>query len=567
MKATQYTLATQKETPADAEVASHRLMLRAGLVRKLASGIYSWLPLGHRTLRKVEAIIREEMDAAGAQELLLPMVQPAELWQESGRWQEYDEGLLLKFADRSGRPFCLGPTHEEVITSIARDHLRSHRQLPVNFYQIQTKFRDETRPRFGILRAREFVMKDAYSFHLDAASLDATYAQMHAAYSRILERMQLDFRAVAADTGAIGGKDSMEFHVLAESGEDRLVFSDAGPYAANMEMAEAPAPPDEAEPMQAVEELATPGIKTIAGLVEGHGIPIGKTIKTLIAKGQDGGLLALALRGDHQLSQVKAEKPEGVAAPLCFASEEEIRAAIGASPGSLGPQGLSMPILVDRAAAAVRNFSAGANKDGWHLLNLNWQRDVPSYRIEDLREVQAGDPSPDGKGRLLVKRGIEVGHIFKLGDKYSKAMKARVLDEAGKAVAMSMGCYGMGVTRLVGAIIEQHHDDRGIVWPAAVAPFQVVVIPVGGHESGDVREAAERLYQSLLDAGVEALLDDREGLRPGAKFADAELMGFPHRLVVGERSLAKGLVEHVERATGRRKEAPVKAALALLTQR
>ena len=557
MRASIYTIATLKETPADAEIVSHQLMIRSGLIRKLASGIYSWLPMGFRVLQKVENIVREEMNASGAQEVMLPVVQPAELWEESGRWSQYDEGLLLKFQDRHDRDFCFGPTHEEVITDLARGELRSHKQLPVNYYQIQTKFRDETRPRFGVLRSREFLMKDAYSFHMDQASLNQTYQDMYAAYTRILERMDLDFRAVQADTGSIGGSASMEFHVLAESGEDKIAFSSKSDFAANIEMAEALAPADETDDMAEVQEFETPGIKTIDQLCSFSGVPIAKTVKTLIVKGTDTALVALVLRGDHQLNELKAEKMPEVASPLQMATEDEIEAAVGCSLGSIGPQGQTMPVLVDRSAAGLRNFIAGANRNDFHTRNLNWGRDAEATAVYDLRDVEEGDPSPDGQGVIQFKRGIEVGHIFQLGDKYSKAMDATVLDESGKAVVMSMGCYGMGVTRLVGAIIEQNHDDRGIIWPEAIAPFSVIIVPINAHQSEAVLETAENLYRELGERGVEVLLDDRENVRPGAKFADAELMGIPHRIVIGDRGLEKGFVEYLYRREGESKDVAV----------
>jgi prolyl-tRNA synthetase len=550
MRASKYTIATLKETPSDAEIISHQLMIRAGLIRKLASGIYSWLPMGFRVLQKVENIIREEMNASGAQEVMLPVVQPAELWRESGRWSQYDEGLLLQFQDRHDREFCFGPTHEEVITDLARGELKSHKQLPVNYYQIQTKFRDETRPRFGVLRSREFTMKDAYSFHIDQASLNETYEEMHEAYSRILTRMELDFRPVLADSGSIGGSASVEFHVLAESGEDKIAFSSESEYAANVEMAEALAPASEDADLLATEELATPGIKTIEDVCKALGVAANRTVKTLIVKGSESNLVALVLRGDHQLNTIKAEKIEGVASPLTMANEVEIKSEIGASIGSIGPQGLSIPIIADRSAAALRNFIAGANKDDFHTGNLNWARDAMATAIEDIRDVVEGDPSPDGKGEIRFKRGIEVGHIFQLGDKYSKSMNATVLDDSGKAVVMQMGCYGMGVTRLVGAIIEQNHDESGIIWPESIAPFSVIIIPINAHKSEQVSATAEALYGELTSHGVEVLLDDREDVRPGAKFADAELMGIPHRVVIGDRGLDNGVVEYVNRREG-----------------
>jgi len=553
MRASKYTIATLKETPSDAEIISHQLMIRAGLIRKLASGIYSWMPMGLRVLQKIENIIREEMNASGAQEVMLPVVQPAELWHESGRWSQYDEGLLLQFRDRHDREFCFGPTHEEVITDLARGELKSHKQLPINYYQIQTKFRDETRPRFGVLRSREFTMKDAYSFHTDQASLNETYEEMHDAYSRILTRMDLDFRPVLADTGSIGGSASMEFHVLAESGEDKIAFSSVSDYAANVEMAEALAPASENDDLLDTEEVATPGIKTIDDVCKALDVAANRTVKTLIVKGSESDLIALVLRGDHQLNTIKAEKIEGVASPLTMANDTDIKTALGAGTGSIGPQGLSIPIIADRSAAALRNFIGGANKDDFHIRNLNWERDARATAIEDIRDVVEGDPSPDGKGEIRFKRGIEVGHIFQLGDKYSKSMKATVLDESGKAVVMQMGCYGMGVTRLVGAIIEQNHDESGIIWPESIAPFRVIVIPINAHKSEQVRNTAESLYAELTEKGVEVLLDDREDVRPGAKFADAELMGIPHRVVIGDRGLDNGVVEYVNRRDGENK--------------
>ena len=565
MRASKYTIATLKETPSDAEIISHQLMIRAGLIRKLASGIYSWMPMGLRVLQKVEAIIREEMNASGAQEVMLPVVQPAELWHESGRWSQYDEGLLLQFRDRHDREFCFGPTHEEVITDLARGELKSHKQLPVNYYQIQTKFRDETRPRFGVLRSREFTMKDAYSFHIDQASLNDTYKEMHDTYSRILTRMDLDFRPVLADTGSIGGSASMEFHVLAESGEDKIAFSSESDYAANVEMAEALGPEIETAEMLAPEEVATPGVKSIEDLCKALDVAANRTVKTLIVKGTESALVALVLRGDHQLNTIKAEKIDAVASPLVMASDADIKAALSTSVGSIGPQGLAIPVIADRSAAALRNFVAGANKVDFHVTNLNWERDASITATHDIRDVVEGDPSPDGKGEIRFKRGIEVGHIFQLGDKYSKAMNATVLDESGKAVIMQMGCYGMGVTRLVGAIIEQNHDDNGIIWPESIAPFRVIVIPINAHKSEQVRDAAESLYAELSDRGVEVLLDDREDVRPGAKFADAELMGIPHRIVIGDRGLDNGVVEYMNRRDGENRELSLDEVRALVS--
>ncbi|MCG7924220.1 MAG: proline--tRNA ligase [Candidatus Thiodiazotropha taylori] len=547
MRTSQFPLHTVKETPADAETASHQLMLRAGLIRKLASGLYTWLPLGLRVLRKVERIVRQEMNRAGALEVLMPTIQPAELWQESGRWEQYGPELL-RLHDRHQRDFCYGPTHEEIITDLARNELRSYKQLPVNFYQIQTKFRDEVRPRFGVMRAREFLMKDAYSFHLDQASLQQTYDQMHQAYSRIFSRCGLDFRPVAADTGSIGGNASHEFHVLAESGEDAIAFSDRSDYAANIELAEAvavaQADSDGDQPMSLVD---TPDAKTIQELVEQFDQAIDHTVKTLVVKAaeeRDSSLIALLVRGDHELNEIKAEKLEEVASPLCFASEEEIRESLGAGPGSLGPVNLPIPIIVDRSVAQMKDFSAGANQDGKHLFHIQWGRDLEQpARVADLRNVQEGDPSPDGQGTLTIARGIEVGHIFQLGDKYSQALNATVLDENGKAVVMTMGCYGIGVTRVVAAAIEQHHDDRGITWPSSLAPFQVALCPMKMSKSERVRETVEELYEQLNAVGIEVLLDDRD-VRPGFMFADMELIGIPHRIVVGDKSLDQGQVEY-----------------------
>ncbi|MCG7896300.1 MAG: proline--tRNA ligase [Candidatus Thiodiazotropha taylori] len=547
MRTSQFPLHTVKETPADAETASHQLMLRAGLIRKLASGLYTWLPLGLRVLRKVERIVRQEMNRAGALEVLMPTIQPAELWQESGRWEQYGPELL-RLHDRHQRDFCYGPTHEEIITDLARNELRSYKQLPVNFYQIQTKFRDEVRPRFGVMRAREFLMKDAYSFHLDQASLQQTYDQMHQAYSRIFSRCGLDFRPVAADTGSIGGNASHEFHVLAESGEDAIAFSDRSDYAANIELAEAvavaQANSDGDQPMSLVD---TPDAKTIQELVEQFDQAIDHTVKTLVVKAaeeSDSSLIALLVRGDHELNEIKAEKLEEVASPLCFASEEEIRESLGAGPGSLGPVNLPIPIIVDRSVAQMKDFSAGANQDGKHLFHIQWGRDLEQpARVADLRNVQEGDPSPDGQGRLTIARGIEVGHIFQLGDKYSQALNATVLDENGKAVVMTMGCYGIGVTRVVAAAIEQHHDDRGITWPTSLAPFQVALCPMKMSKSERVRKTVEKLYEQLNAVGIEVLLDDRD-VRPGFMFADMELIGIPHRIVVGDKSLDQDQVEY-----------------------
>jgi prolyl-tRNA synthetase len=547
MRASALLVPTLKETPADAEIASHRLMLRAGLIRKLAAGMYTWLPVGLRVLRKIERIIREELDRSGAQELLMPFVQPAELWLESMRWDRMGPDML-RLKDRHERDFCLGPTHEEVVTDIVRNEIKSYKQLPLNLYQINLKFRDEIRPRFGVLRAREFIMKDGYSFHLDEASFLETYAEMHACYGRILTRMQLDFRAVLADTGNIGGSVSHEFQVLAASGEDRIATSDAGAYAANVEEAEAIAPsaprPVAREPLTRV---ATPGRHTIVDVAGFLGVAAERTLKTLIVEGGSGPV-ALVLRGDHELNEVKARKLPGVVAPLAFASEAAIRAATGCGIGSLGPIGLELPLWIDRSAFACADFVCGANEDGFHYRGANWDRDVKidAGRVVDLRNVVEGDPSPDGRGRLHITRGIEVGHIFQLGRKYSESLGATVLDQAGLTQTLIMGCYGMGVTRLVGAIIEQCHDEAGIVWPEPVAPFGVHVLGLNYTKSEAVREAADRIASELEARGLEVLLDDRDE-RPGVKFADADLLGIPHRVVVGDRNLKSGQVEYRRR--------------------
>ncbi|WP_110649773.1 proline--tRNA ligase [Salinicola peritrichatus] len=544
MRASQLQISTLKETPADAEIISHQLMLRAGMIRRLTSGLYTWLPVGLRTLRKVERIVREEMDRAGAQEVLMPAVQPAELWQESGRWEEYGPELL-RLKDRHQRDYCVGPTHEEVITDLVRREISSYKQLPTNFYQVQTKFRDEIRPRFGVMRSREFIMKDAYSFDVDEAGLKASYQVMYDAYMRIFERLGLDFRAVLADNGSIGGTGSHEFHVLADSGEDAVVFSTGSDYAANIEKAEAlpPKGAERAAPQETMRQVATPGVRTIAALVEGFDLPIEKTVKTLIVHAADGGLIALMVRGDHQLNEIKAENLPAVAAPLTMASEEEIRAAVGAGPGSLGPVNLPLPLIIDRSVALMSDFGAGANIDDQHLFGINWERDLPLPEVADIRSVVEGDPSPDGKGTLSIARGIEVGHVFQLGQKYSKAMNATVLDDNGQPATLWMGCYGIGITRVVAAAIEQNHDAGGIIWPDAIAPFRLAIVPMNAHKSERVREMAERLYRELSDAGIDVLLDDRD-LRPGVKFADQELMGIPHRLVIGDRGLDNGELEY-----------------------
>ena len=552
MRTTQYLLSTQKETPSDAEVISHQLMLRAGMIRKLASGLYTWLPTGVRVLKKVENIVREEMNNAGAIEISMPVVQPADLWQESGRWEQYGPELL-RISDRNERPFVLGPTHEEVITDLIRNELSSYKQLPLNLFQIQTKFRDEVRPRFGVMRSREFIMKDAYSFHTTQESLQETYDAMYRAYSQSFTRMGLDFRAVQADTGSIGGSASHEFQVLAQNGEDDVIFSTGSDYAANIELAEAVEPAGErAQPGQAMSQIDTPNAKTIAELVEQFNLSIEKTVKTLIVKASEESgyqLVALLVRGDHELNEVKAEKIDIVAAPLAFATEEEIRAAVGAGPGSLGPVGLALPIVADRSVAKMSDFSAGANLDGKHYIGINWERDLPLPRVADIRNVVEGDPSPDGKGTLQIKRGIEEGHIFQLGTKYSDAMKASVQGEDGRNQMLTMGCYGIGITRVVAAAIEQNHDERGIIWPAALAPFEVAILPMNMHKSFRVKEVAEELYHTLRAKGIDVILDDRKE-RPGVMFADMELIGVPHTIVIGDRNLDNQEIEYKARRAG-----------------
>jgi len=566
MRASQLLIATLKEVPADAEVVSHQLMLRAGMIRRLTSGLYTWLPVGLRTLRKVERIVREEMDRAGAQEVLMPAVQPAELWQESGRWEQYGPELL-RLKDRHDRDYCVGPTHEEVITDLVRREIASYKQLPANFYQIQTKFRDEIRPRFGVMRSREFIMKDAYSFHVDEASLMATYQVMYDAYMRIFTRLGLDFRPVIADNGAIGGTGSHEFHVLADSGEDDIVFSTESDYAANMEKAEALAPQGERPaPTEELRLVDTPDAKTIAALVEQHDLPIEKTIKTLMVHAAEGGLIALLVRGDHELNEVKAENLPEVASPLTMASEEEIRAVVGAGPGSLGPVNLNMPIIIDRSVAMMSDFGAGANIDGKHYFGINWERDVALPAVADLRNVIEGDASPDGKGTLSIKRGIEVGHVFQLGTKYSTAMNATVLDESGKPATLWMGCYGIGITRIVAAAIEQNHDDAGIIWPNAIAPFEVVLVPMNAHKSQRVRDTAERLYEMLVGQGFDVLLDDRD-TRPGVKFNDQELIGIPHRIVIGDRGLDNNELEYKGRRDADNTMIPADSVVDFLRER
>ena len=558
MRTSQYLLSTLKETPNDAEVISHQLMLRAGMIRKLASGLYTWLPTGLRVLHKVEAIVRDEMNKAGAIEISMPVVQPAELWEESGRWEQYGPELC-RLNDRHGRPFVLGPTHEEVVTALVRYEVNSYKQLPLNLYQIQTKFRDEVRPRFGVMRGREFTMKDAYSFHLDKNSLVETYGKMHQAYCNIFSRMGLDFRPVLADTGSIGGTGSHEFHVLANSGEDVIAFSTESDYAANVEMAEALAPAGERPaPSMNATKIATPNAHTIAEVSAYLKVAEQQTVKTLLVKGEadaqgKAGVVALVLRGDHELNDIKAEKVAGVAAPMAFASEEEIREVAGCDAGSIGPQNLKCKVIVDRSAAHLADFVCGANQNDFHMTGMNWDRDIQGYEVADIRNVVEGDPSPCGQGTLLLKRGIEVGHIFQLGTKYSEAMNATVLNEGGKSTVMEMGCYGIGVTRVVAAAIEQNFDDRGIIWSNALAPFQAVIIPMNMHKSHRVQELAERFYTELQAAGVEVLLDDRKE-RPGVMFADMELIGIPHAIVIGERGIDSGVVEYKHRRSGEKTE-------------
>ena len=568
MRASRYLIATQKETPADAEIISHQMMLRAGMIRKLASGLYSWLPMGLRVLRKVERIVREEMDKSGAQEVLMPAVQPAELWQESGRWEQYG-GELLRMNDRHGRDFCFGPTHEEVITDLIRNELKSYKELPANFYQIQTKFRDERRPRFGVMRAREFIMKDAYSFHVNAESLNDTYQVMHRTYCAIFDRLGLDYRPVEADSGAIGGSASHEFHVLASSGEDAIVFSTDSDYAANIEKAEAVAPAgDRSSPSEEMAEVATPEQRTIEAVATFLKVDASRCAKTLLVKAEEddnghSGLIALILRGDHTLNEIKAENLPDVAEPLTMATDEEIEQVVGCKAGSIGPVNLTVPVIVDRSAAHMVDFVCGANKEGHHLTGVNWERDVALSRVEDLRDVVEGDPSPDGKGTLEIRRGIEVGHIFKLGNKYSKAMNATVLDENGKSAILEMGCYGIGVSRIVASSIEQNHDDKGIIWPDAIAPFEVAIVTLNGHKSPAVMAAGEKLYEQLRQAGFDVLLDDRNE-RPGVKFADMELIGIPHRFVVSERGLTAETLEYKGRRDEDKQDIPLAEALPFL---
>lgn len=568
MRTTQYLLATQKEVPSDAEVISHQLMLRAGMVRKLASGLYSWLPTGMRVLNKVSTIVHEEMTRAGSIEVNMPVVQPADLWQQSGRWEEYGPELL-RIKDRHQREFVLGPTHEEVITTLVSNDVSSYKQLPLNLYQIQTKFRDEVRPRFGIMRGREFVMKDAYSFHLTPECLDTTYQIMHKAYCQIFDRIGLEYRPVIADSGSIGGAVSHEFHVLADSGEDDIAFSNQSDYAANVELAEAVSPEQVREAKDALEKVDTKEAKTIEAVSAFLGTEASQSVKTLIVKASDSieaDLVALVLRGDHQLNAIKAEKHEWIANPLTMANEDEVEKLVGCGFGTLGPINIPMPVLVDRSAAVCSDFICGANETNTHYKGANWQRDAGEITIADLRNVCPGDPSPCGKGTLEIRKGIEVGHIFQLGDKYSKAMSCGVLTETGKHQLLQMGCYGIGVTRIVAAAIEQNHDKYGIMWPEAIAPFQVVIIPMNMYKSHRVQEVAERIYQELLDAGVEVLFDDRKE-RPGVMFADMELIGVPHSIIIGERNLDSKELEYKNRASGEKTILSIDNVVAFLAEK
>jgi len=562
MRFSKFGLTTLKEVPSDAEIISHKLMLRAGLIRRLASGLFTWMPLGLRVLRKVEAVVREEMDRAGALELLMPAVQPAELWRESDRWDKYGP-LLLRMHDRHAREYCFGPTHEEVITDVARRELRSYKQLPIIYYQIQTKFRDEIRPRFGVMRSREFIMKDAYSFDIDADCLQTSYARMHTAYTAIFERLGLEFRVVEADSGEIGGSRSQEFHVLADSGEDAIAYCDADNYASNIETASTVAPDGStASATKDLEKVSTPGVKTIEALCDFLNVNAQQTLKTLIVDGLDGPV-ALALRGDHELNSVKAQKIPGVASPLTMTSPESIAKAAGCGPGFIGPIELDIPIFYDHAVLSMSDFVCGGNEKDLHYSGVNFGRDLELPKTVDLRNVVAGDPTPDGKGTLSIARGIEIGHIFQLGTQYSEAMDATVQNTDGKNQPLSMGCYGIGISRIVGAAIEQNHDSAGIVWPAALAPFDVVLVPINMHRSEDVKQAAETLYLELQERGYEVLLDDRDA-RPGVKFADAELIGIPHRLVISERSLAAGELEYRHRTDVESRNLKREEALELL---
>ncbi|MGR9086047.1 MAG: proline--tRNA ligase [Gammaproteobacteria bacterium] len=567
MRTSQFPLNTVKETPVDAVIISHQLMIRAGLIRKLAAGLYSWLPLGLKVMRKVEKIVREEMDRAGALEVLMPALQPAELWQETGRWEQYGPELA-RLKDRHDRDFCLGPTHEEIITDLARNEIKSYKQLPITYYQIQTKFRDEIRPRFGVMRSREFIMKDAYSFHLDQASLQETYDVMYQTYTNVFNRFGLKFRAVIADSGSIGGAVSHEFHVLAESGEDAIAFSTVSDYAANIEKAEAALPSGTRKAAaQELRLIDTPRQHSIEDVSRFLNIEPSQCLKTLIVKGEEDNLVALLLRGDHELNETKAAKIEGVASPLAFASDLEVQAVCGCKPGSIGPIGLPAKIVADRNVTLMSDFVCGANQDDKHYSGVNWERDIPlPMMIADLRTVAAGDPSPDGLGELIIARGIEVGHIFQLGTKYSGSMKAAIINEAGKNQTMIMGCYGIGISRVVAAAIEQNHDDRGIIWPSSLAPFQVAICPMNLHKSERLKQAAEKLYRDFQEAGIEVLFDDRK-VRPGFMFADMELIGIPHCYIISDRGLDAGTLEYKARTAKENIEIPMAEAVEFLKGR
>ena len=566
MKLSQLLTSTLREAPADAEIVSHKLMLRAGMIRQLAAGIYTWLPLGFRVLKKVETIIREEMNSVGAQEILMPAVQPAELWHESKRWEHYGPELL-RINDRHEREFCFGPTHEEVITDLVRREIRSYKQLPVNFYQIQTKFRDEIRPRFGIMRSREFLMKDAYSFHLSDESLQETYQQMHKTYSKIFTRLGLQFRAVIADSGNIGGNKSHEFHVLAESGEDQIVFSENGEYAANLEQAEALVSQESrSEPSKKIKTFDTPDQKTIEEISKFLNINTNQCLKTLIIKSEDDGLIALVLRGDHELNRAKTEKLSGVMKPLTFANNDEIMSTIGCDAGSIGPIDISIPIYIDHEVKNMSDFVCGANVNGKHLTGVNWERDLPLPPTVDIRNVCEGDLAKDGSGKLEFARGIEVGHIFQLGTKYSSSMKATCLDQTGKTVTLTMGCYGIGVSRIVAAAIEQNHDEKGIIWPSSIAPFQLALIPINMHKSIRLREAVMLFYDELVANNIDVLLDDRQE-RPGVMFSDIELIGIPHRFVFSEKGFDAGEIEYKARRDTENKNIQIKKAVAFIKEK
>ena len=565
MKSSDSLISTVKEAPNDAQIISHQLMIRAGLISKLASGIYSYLPLGLKVVQKVEKIIREEMNKSKALELLMPVAQPAEIWQESKRWEEYGPELL-RFKDRHDRDFCLGPTHEEVITNIAKQYLRSYKQLPINFYQIQTKFRDEIRPRFGVMRSREFIMKDAYSFHIDEKSLGETYQIMHQTYCNIFDRIGFNYRAVLADSGAIGGESSHEFHVLADSGEDAICFSDKSDYAANIERAET-LPQGKPKPAkEALELVKTPGVKTINDVCNLLKIKPTNSIKTLIVEGDDDNLVALVLRGDHELNEVKASKIQGLKQPLQMAEEEKVQQRLGCSFGSIGVVNLDIPIIADYAAACLSDFVCGANENDKHFVGVNWNRDTSKVTSSDLRNIVTGDPSPDGKGKLEIKRGIEVGHIFQLGTKYSDSMNANVIGEDGRAVNMNMGCYGIGVTRIVAASIEQNHDDKGIIFPEAIAPFHLVIVPINYNKSSRVKALADELYNDCLEQGIEVLLDDRKE-RAGVMFADSELLGIPHRLVISDTHADNGKIEYKSRKESDKVEVDFKVAVNFILEK